>query len=333
MATTKKRRTPKVPRKHIDGTVTVPLAYKIVTGKVIEMLGQGLIPWETPWHSAHGGLPMKLSNRRPYRGINVLILGMEALAKGYRSPWWGTFEHITGLGGNLTGAKHTKVIWWSRYKRWVTNEETGQPEQVDTFNLKYFRVFNADQAQWPDGRPAFMQTDQRPPTVIERHDAAESIIAGYRGSPPVLEGGNRAFYDIKADVIHVPPAEQFKTAEGMYWTIFHELVHSTGSAGRLNRPGIEDFDHFGSDRYAKEELVAALGAAMLAAMVGLSFEPMIRDTTAYVQSWIAQFEKDPKLIVLAASQAQNGLDLILGTKHDSDESTEPETDHAEEGSE
>jgi len=107
-----------------------------------------------------------------------------------------------------------------------------------------------------------------------------------------------------------------------YSTLFHELVHSTGHSGRLNRPF---GDRFGDELYSKEELVAEMGAAFLCAIAGIANEHTDRNTTAYIQNWIAKLEEDNRLIVQAAANAQRAVDCILGNAFEEEkEATEEE---------
>jgi antirestriction protein ArdC len=103
-----------------------------------------------------------------------------------------------------------------------------------------------------------------------------------------------------------------------YSTIFHELVHSTGHESRLNRTfGAR----FGDELYSKEELVAEMGAAFLCAIAEIANEHTDRNTTAYIQNWIARLEADNRLIVHAAANAQRAADLILGSTFEEEKTT------------
>ena len=91
------------------------------------------------------------------------------------------------------------------------------------------------------------------------------------------------------------------------------MTHSTGHAGRLNREGITGLAaSFGSDPYSREELIAETGAAFLAAEAGIQTEETTEQNAAYLQSWIRALRGDPKLVVIAAAQAQKAVDHILG---------------------
>lgn len=97
--------------------------------------------------------------------------------------------------------------------------------------------------------------------------------------------------------------------------LFHELTHATGHESRLNRKGIGGSDGewsaFGSTPYAKEELVAELGAAFLSGHAGI-VERTLDNSAAYVHAWLARLKEDNRLIVQASAQAQRAADFILG---------------------
>ena len=79
----------------------------------------------------------------------------------------------------------------------------------------------------------------------------------------------------------MPPFECFEDADAYYSTLGHEMTHWTRHPTRLDR----DFgrQRFGDPGYAREELVAELGAAFLCADLGLALEPR-EDHAAYNRS-------------------------------------------------
>src|SRR6185295_11583145 len=109
------------------------------------------------------------------------------------------------------------------------------------------------------------------------------------------------------DFVGMPSAEQFRTSEDYYSVLFHELTHSTGHESRLNRKGVSGSDGewsaFGSTPYAKEELVAEMGAAFLCGQAGIA-ERTLDNSAAYVASWLQRLKDDHRLVVHAAAQAQ-----------------------------
>ena len=90
-----------------------------------------------------------MSTAKAYRGINVFLLGLQGFTAGYTSPWWGTYNHVGELGGQVRRAeKSTPVVFWSVKEKQDDLDEQGRPERY--FVLRYYNVFNAEQA---DGLP------------------------------------------------------------------------------------------------------------------------------------------------------------------------------------
>ena len=99
------------------------------------------------------------------------------------------------------------------------------------------------------------------------------------------------FLPIK-DEIHVPLKAQFKDGELFYGTTLHEMIHSTGVKSCKNR---DLQNSFGSDAYAREELVAELGAAMVASYYGFA-KHIRQDSAEYLKSWLDSLKKEPNFI-------------------------------------
>jgi len=93
---------------------------------------------------------------------------------------------------------------------------------------------------------------------------------------------------------------------------YRHKTHATGHGSRLDREGVTIPAKFGSERYSKEELIAELGAAFLSNEAGILEGVQFENSAAYLASWIAKLENDPRMIVSAASQAQRSTDFIMG---------------------
>ena len=91
--------------------------YSRVTDKIIADLERGVRPWVKPWNAgnAEGKITKPLrSNAVPYRGINVLLLWAEAVAKGYESPFWITFRQANEWNAHVKkGEKAALVVFAS----------------------------------------------------------------------------------------------------------------------------------------------------------------------------------------------------------------------------
>jgi antirestriction protein ArdC len=143
--------------------------------------------------------------------------------------------------------------------------------------------------------------------------------------------GDRAYYTYATDVITLPAREQFKTSEGYYATAFHEATHSTAHKDRLAREAATNFSHdrkWGDPVYAREELVAEMGSAMLQAETGMQTDHEFGQSAAYVQSWLNALEKDPQLITQAAAAAQRAVDRITEPQRQA-ERDDPEAKHTQ----
>ena len=272
--------------------------YEIFTDRIISELEKGTIPWRQPWKES--GRPVNLVSRKPYQGINVILLRSTCRS----SPYWLTFKQAKDLGGHVRkGEKATPVVFWKWTERTERDPETGE-ERKDGFPiLRYYSVFNADQVEGiavPEEAP-------RPFNPVEH---AEGIISAMPSCPEIQHRGDRAYYSPRLDQVVLPPKGIFDSENGYYSVAFHELTHSTGHSSRLHRFDTEDLAPFGSTDYSKEELVAELGASFLCAEAGID-GAVIPNSAAYIQNWLGAMRNDKRMVVLAAAQAQKAADYIL----------------------
>ena len=70
--------------------------YTIVTEKITTALEAGTVPWQKPWAAA--GLPRNLVTKKPYRGMNVMLL---SLGQPFHSPYWLTLRQANEMGGKV----------------------------------------------------------------------------------------------------------------------------------------------------------------------------------------------------------------------------------------
>lgn len=289
------------PRKSRKSTGPKKDAYQLITDAIIESLEAGTVPWRKPWKSTD--TPRSLASKRPYRGINILMLMLTAQAKGYSSPYWATFKQIAERGGHVRkGEKATTVVLW----RWVDAKPKDGETAADVEGrkvpfLRWFYVFNTDQCD--DLEVELPEEREHEPLV-----AAEEIVAGYKTRPEIKHGQGQAFYSPELDYVGMPRPEEFESGERYYTTLFHELTHSTGHESRVNR---KLSTGFGSEPYAREELVAEIGACFLLSEAGIDVQ--IEQPAAYIAGWLRALRDDNKLVVGAAAAAQKSTDYILGT--------------------
>lgn len=275
--------------------------YQTITDRIVSLLETGVRPWHQPWSAGNAAArvsrPLR-HNGQPYSGINVLVLWMEATARGYGNPCWMTFRQAKELGGCVRkGERSATVVYANRYTKTETDGEGNEIEQTIPF-LKSYAVFNVEQI---DGLPASYQVVPDAPQIAPdaRIDELDRFFAATGAD--IRHGGLRAFYAIQPDYIQMPPFEAFESAESYYCTLAHEMTHWTRHPTRLDR----DFGRkkWGDEGYAREELVAEIGAAFLS--VELGFAPEVReDHAAYIASWLKVLKDDKRFIFSAAAHAE-----------------------------
>ena len=272
--------------------------YQRITDRIIESLEAGTAPWICPW-TDHTALPSNLATGKPYRGINVLMLSVEAMTQGYGDSRWVTLRQANELGARVKKGEHGAPIVFFRWKEIDGDEDDPDQEQRVVPMLKSYTVFNTDQLEFLPERFKLRDTPAWQPIG----DAEE--VLRFSGAI-VRHGGNRAFYSPNEDMIQLPPPAWFPDADDYYAVALHELTHWTGHSSRLCR--VLGRRH-GIDAYAFEELVAEMGAAFLCAHCGL---PGRLEHAAYIDNWLDALKRDKRLIFVAAGAAQKAVDFVLG---------------------
>lgn len=275
-----------------------------ITSRILAELEQGARPWLKPWSggdmAASGRTRPLRATGQPYRGINVLLLWLEADASGFASPSWMTYKQAQALGAQVRKGEHgVTVVYYGDSRKTVRDEASGEDKEQAFRFLKTYTVFDVGQI---DGLPERFHIVPEPAPEVERIAAAEAFFAGIPAT--VNHGGDKAYYLPSADRIQLPPFAAFHDAHGYYTTRGHETVHWTRHESRLDRSfGREKW---GDEGYAREELVAELGAAFLAADLGLAIEPR-PDHASYIASWIKVLQNDTRAIVQAAAHAERAV--------------------------
>jgi antirestriction protein ArdC len=270
--------------------------YQVITDRILALLDQGTVPWRKPWDSVTG-LPRNLFSQRPYKGINVWLL----TAMGYASPFWATFNQVKTAGGSVRkGERGMPVVFWKVY----TKEDPVTGDEEKRFVLRYFTVFNAAQL---DGVavPAIVVT----PSSFTSIERCAQLVDTMPNRPTIMHGHQRACYKPATDTLHMPTPSCFHSLEAYFATLFHELTHAVGHSSRLNRTTLTDLCLFGDPTYAKEELVAEMGAAYLCGVCGIA-NATLDNSAAYLASWMQVLRDNPTMLVHAAAQAQKAADYL-----------------------
>lgn len=300
--------------------------------------------WKKGWtdgRTAQFGLPQNLVGR-PYTGSNAFLCQIHTTMEHYRMPVYLTIKQIRDAGGMIKKGEHSIPIfkWDLRIKdkdgkklsesdyRNMTKEE--QAECTVRPYLKVYNEWNIDQTNLEEVNKekydAILKRFKSEPIKDEvgmyKNEAFDNLLKEQSWVCPIeYEKFNEsAFYSPKRDQIVVPSKKQFNISntpedvfkDGMefYGTTIHEMAHSTGHESRLGRDGIVKIDQFGSDQYAKEELVAELTSALIGNSMG--FDSRIRENNiAYLQNWIGSLKKDPKFLKSVMSDVNKSSKMVL----------------------
>ena len=306
------------------GSEPVKDVYTRITDKIVADLEKGVRPWMRPWSATHteGRIIKPLRhNGTPYAGINVLMLWMETVLKGYKSAIWMTFRQAQELSAHVRKGEHgSLVVYANTFTKTEQNDEGEDVEHEVPF-LKGYTVFNVEQIE---GLPEHYYA--KPPlrlSTVERIDHAEAFVQSTGAI--IRHGGNMAYYTQAADRIQMPPIEAFTNAESYYATLNHELTHWTQHPARLDR----DFGRkkWGDEGYAVEELVAELGACFVCA--DLDIMPKAREeNAAYIGHWLKVLKSDNRAIFTAASHAQRAAQYLHSLQPKPQPTAAPEHDPA-----
>lgn len=280
--------------------------YTEITNAIISDLEKGIRPWVRPWHGGAGTACRPLRNNgEPYRGINVLWLWRAAAVAGYTSPYWFTFQQAKQLGAHVRkGEKSSLVVYANLYTK-TEEDDDREPKERQIPFLKAYSVFNADQIEnIPDRFTAKAPTEE---INFDHWPNAEAAEFFANTGATLREDPNRAYYSVLEDAVYMPPLSKFERADRYYSTLAHEMTHWTGHPTRVPR----NFPRLvaGASNYAREELVAELGAAFLCADLGLSLTPR-PDHADYIGNWLQVLRNDKRAIFQAAALAQKATDFL-----------------------
>ena len=310
---------------------------EMMVSRLEEMEGQ---QWEKGWIDGGGktqGLPQNLSGRR-YSGHNDFFLQLHTAMNSYAMPVYATFKQIHEAGATINkGEKAMPVIYWNITHRdengqKVTDEQYDAMAKAEQEKCKSIPImmgyycYNLDQTNFKEVKPEQYARLQEQFKAPEIKDTKGMFISpefdamiekqAWVCKITTIEGSG-AFYSKSKDEITVPlkaqfnihedPKEVYKDGMEYYSSLVHEMAHSTGTDTRLSR----DMEgRFGDKKYAKEELVAELSAAMVGNSMG--FDKRILDNNAkYVDSWIDTLKQEPKFIISVMADVSKASGMIL----------------------
>ena len=295
--------------------------------------------WKQGWVGSNGhtrGLPQNVQGR-VYNGTNSFFLQMDTAMHGYKMPVYMTYLNISKEGAHvLKGAVSMPVIYWDL----SIKDEHGHRVAIEDFRkmsqaeqqkmdihpfLKAYNVFNLDQTNYAEVHKEkydqivarFQDIQLRDEKGMYENPALDKMLKEQTWICPIqydkLEEG--AYYSPREDKVVIPTKAQFNISptkdgifkDGMeyYSNLLHECSHST--APHVHR---ETGGRFGDAKYAKEELVAELSAALVGNAMG--FDKRILDNNAaYVDGWLDALREEPQFIISVMADVSKASNLIM----------------------
>ncbi len=307
--------------------------------------------WEKGWFgSGLGAMPISYETGKPYAGINSFMLLMWCSERSWNKPIFITFNQVKRIeGGNIKkGAKSVPVFFWYKYylhpdkgaisaQDYTKLNEEERSDWREYSALRSYNVFNVDDTNLEELQSKRLvsllkkigSVEHTPDTNgMYENKALDDMLAKQGWLCPIEydKYSNDAFYNPKRDFIRVPMKGQFNKHQGdteetykdgqeYYSTLLHEMAHSTGAKGRLDRLSN---DRFGDPKYAKEELVAELTAAVVSSTLG--FDKRVTDNSAaYLKGWCSTMKENPKFIVSVMSDVGKASAMIYDVINNKEE--------------
>ena len=325
-------------RQNADGPNSEEKALDLFAEMMIEKIETINKDWRKPWFT-EGALqwPRNLSGRE-YNGMNAFMLMLHCEKEGYKIPRFCTFDCVQrmnkpGKDGQelprvsvLRGEKsfpvmlttftciHKETTEKIKYDDYKNLSEDEKKEYNVYPRMQVFRVFNVQQTNLREARPELWEK-------LEKENGRPEVKAGEQFDFEPVDRmisenlwicpirpmhQDSAYYSITKNEIVVPEKRQFKDGEAFYGTLFHEMTHSTGAKGVLDR--LEP-TAFGSKEYAREELVAELGSALVSQRYGMT-KHIKEDSCAYLKSWLDSLKESPQFIKTTLMDVKKASSII-----------------------
>ncbi|RZT01162.1 ArdC family protein [Cuneatibacter caecimuris] len=282
----------------------------------IHILEEKPLQWIKEWDDK-SMWPLSAQTGKMYHGINRFYLSVISMQEKYQDNRWATFNQISKNGWQLHDAKGKgiKVEYWYPYDREqkrVLSWDEFRKNKLKIDNERYFLkakyavVFNGDLITGIPDIPEINNKEVDPDLLI-------NTISQNMNVEILFDGGDRSYYNVQTDKIHLPRPEKFLSSYAFDATALHELAHATGAQDRLNR--IKQ-NIFGDENYLFEELVAEITSCFMSPQLAMDLpEDHMENHKAYVQGWITNLRNKPEALIVAVKEAErvaNYLDYQAG---------------------
>lgn len=290
---------------------------KYLSDQFVAHIGDGLIPWRRPWI---GKVPLQNGvSGHQYQGLNIFQLTLASIQNDFRQPYWLTWNQVHKLGGEILPEHKRNGTMYVFYKDHpikekvqVEDPETGElvEEEVEKRIplLRYGTLYNIAQCKniRISDLPAYGAAERiEQPNDEDLAQLAIDFLAQSSEIPEIAfsDEATEAHYDARAGKLVTPPHIKLETDEDFAFGLFKAAVSAVSLA---NRPIFQDraLDQ------EHQEIVREIGAGLLCGKIGIR-PPQTVDEES-VQRWVGALNREPRLLVRAAGQAQKAVTIVSG---------------------
>lgn len=265
----------------------------------INQLESGTAPWIRPYEG-NGAftIPQNFYTKRQYRGLNNIVLWDAMNRNGYQIAEFLSYKQAVQLGGHVRkGERGVQVIYFEmREKDKEPDESTGEIQHY--FWTKVYTVFNVAQIE---GLKVAPQEDPLP--LDYRYKHADEFVRR-TGIRIVTRKGSIPSYNVKTDIVTMPPLKEFCDQDQYVSTKFHEISHYA-----QNHLDMVKQCRFGDNTYAWLEICAEISSALLGAYFGIPIHKC--QHPEYLNHWISALREKPQILWSASAKAQQCYDYLL----------------------
>ncbi len=267
--------------------------YKNINKKLLEYINSKKeLPWRKPWRDGYKikGKTYGVQNyvtANPYHGGNAFMIAMMNWINKTNYNYFLTKKQVNDRGGSLKkDAKPIDVFVYIKSEKIKIDKKTSEEKKYQYSGVIGYEVYPLEHTE--NVKPVKRKIEQ-PEVEDEVIVDAETVIENMPKKPPIKnDGGNKAYYMTISDSVHVPVKGAFDKIQQYYGVLFHELIHSTGNAKRLDRnmKGNQQ-----SKEYAFEELIAEIGAAYLCGVTDIDYYTL-QNSAAYLKGWMSKLKSE-----------------------------------------
>lgn len=316
-----------------DGKSATDKAFEQFADMMIEKIESIKDNWQKPWFTEGAMLWPKNISGREYNGSNALMLMFLGEKEGYKLPYYCTFNQVRQMNEDAKGGEkvfvrkgeksfpviyptitciHKETHQKIKYEDYKNLSEEEQSKYNVYPSTQVFHVFNVAQTNLQEARPELwkkLAAEAKAPEIASGQEYSfapmDRMVKDNLWICPIKpKYQDNAYYNLTNNEIVVPEKAQFRTGQAYYGTLFHEMTHSTGAEGVLDRLKVRNHD-----AYAREELVAEMGAALVAQRYGMS-RHIKEDSCAYLKHWLKELRESPQFIKTVLSDTRKATAII-----------------------